>query len=99
MASKYVLYNFKVKPKSDGSGMIFGFPVDMLRLECCYPVAEKDSARITQSIAPGLFKNGFRKKLTKVWEVELQHFGYKHWRPQAERWDSFGWEVSSGETY
>lgn len=59
------------------------FPLDMLRLDCCYPIAEVDSWAMkaavgVESVTPlrvGLYLRSASRK------------------PSVDRWASFGWRV------
>jgi hypothetical protein len=57
------------------------FPLDMLRLDICYPKTEEDSAKMERSFQPRNFE-----------ELEVTMLSNK--MPTSERWKSFGWRVN-----
>lgn len=61
------------------------FPIDQLRYDGSYPMDERDSALIRDSVEGIGPRLKFQVTLCKVWE--------RPWKPNALRWKSFGWEV------
>lgn len=61
------------------------FPIDMLRYDCCWPRNESDS----YLIQGGAYSEP--KDARNVWL--LHDADNKHWRPNVDRWKSFGWQV------
>lgn len=66
-----------------GSG---AFPVDMLRYDGSHPRREEDSGTIeARSPSAGAMLPGT--------SIGLERWAERTWRPCADRWRSFGWEV------
>ena len=68
---------------------LFGFPVDMLRYDHCWPCSEEDSAKIIQTNDLRKYQN--EEEVT----VKLRAYGPAGWEPTRGRWESFGWVVVS----
>lgn len=68
----------------------FEFPLDMLRYDQCYPVAQVDVAAIAQKVAPYADKDAADAcPIITLSSCNWNRF----WGPTAERWKSFGWQV------
>ena len=57
------------------------FPLDMLRYDCCYPKSECDSSTL-------------RYCTEEVLQTPVVIMLSSHRVPNADRWASFGWEVT-----
>lgn len=58
------------------------FPIDMLREDQAFPMTEKDSEKIVSC------------PMESMTMIFLKHRGVnEYWRPQATKWQSFGWTV------
>lgn len=90
---------FKVRPR----GMLFAFPMDMLRYDSCMPASEGDSGLIMDTFsrekgAVGI-KRGQLVSVSKKEAADMQitmvsySHGDKKWEPSLDRWMSFGWET------
>ncbi|MHA2220142.1 MAG: hypothetical protein ACXACY_30030 [Candidatus Hodarchaeales archaeon] len=79
---KEIMHTFKVIPQ----GMMFSFPIDMLRYDFCCPAHENDSAMIGFTFERGL-------KAKNVEAIELKRIAQKQWVPTQDCWKSFGWKV------
>ena len=73
-------YIFKVEPNPSES-MPVGFPVDMLRYDCCWPTRTEDAIKIAVSIRDKLTAEDGWIRLTSIQT------------PHRDRWLSFGWRV------
>lgn len=57
-----------------------GFPVDMLRYDCCFPVAEADSRRIAESINPRVEDRQVSILVSRFTESSEPRWTYDRWR-------------------
>jgi hypothetical protein len=62
------------------------FPLDMLRVDACYPLSEADSYAIAQSVREG------RREGKGVFRIALRSHAASY---TPGRWLSFGWKVVS----
>jgi hypothetical protein len=67
------------------------FPVDMLRYDGLYPARETDSYRLQTAIQG---HHDSRDDWADGKGVMLKRYADKEWKPNADRWRSFGWEVA-----
>lgn len=67
------------------------FPVDMLRYDGSSPYSEQDSNRVVSSLCT-IEQLQYRRVI-----VLIKYNGYSRWTPNAAKWESFGWEVTSVE--
>lgn len=64
------------------------FPLDMLRYDCCFPVAESDSRRIAESINPRIENRPVSVLVSRFTESPEPRWNY-------ERWHAFQCEVEA----
>lgn len=69
------------------------FPVDMLRTDQCFPATSDDVNAMMDNIsAPYVDFSENQPDWTST--IGLVHVDVrKGWKPTAQRWESFGWEV------
>jgi len=79
---KLVKFQIGVKPSSYG----YSFPLDMLRYDGLHPRRSEDANRIDDAGA---------RRSDEV--ISLEGYHDKNWKPEVERWKSFGWDVVSVE--
>ena len=84
MAKMYI-HTYRVEPSD---GMIFPFPIDMLRYDNSYPDSELDSSRIIESLS-------LRPSERERGGVDIRSIAHSTWTPRDARWRSFGWKVVS----
>ena len=84
--AKTYVHTVKVIP----DGLIFQFPLDMLRYDSCYPDTQDDVARIITTLDP---RRGAVNRKKEDLTVSVVHIGEMAWRPTDDRWKSFGWKV------
>jgi hypothetical protein len=82
-----VTHVFKVQ-QSPSSLVYLNFPLDMLRRDSCYPLTSEDAANIA-------FSFNLKRSKGHVGEISLCREAPKNWKPNKDRWVSFGWEVVS----
>ena len=66
------------------------FPIDMLRYDACFPGTEEDALLIDRLLRD---PEGFEGAL-QYCEVRLAAWQRPGWRPNADRWASFGWSTT-----
>lgn len=82
MAIKY--HTFEVE------STFYGFPIDMLRYDSCFPSNERDANDIQTAISTN-------KQIGRP--VQLACYAEKHWSPTTGRWQSFNCFVSNHKTH
>jgi len=69
-------------------GAKLNFPTDMLRSEGAFPATPHDAVKLSVAIKKHLDP----KVYSDCWII-LRCFANKKWKPNLERWNSFGWQV------
>ncbi len=67
------------------TGSRHGFPLDMLRYDCCWPTGQSDVDLLHILTGP----REDRRDLPKIVTVSLS----SHRDPTVERWESFNWRI------
>lgn len=81
------LFQVSLKP-----GLTRAFPLDMLRYDHCIPATSEDVGKIVDTLADYVSDLDNESELT----ITLSAYWEKPYKPKAERWRSFGWQVVDG---
>jgi hypothetical protein len=70
------------------------FPLDMLRYDHCIPATSEDVGKIIDSLS---YERQIELEQSKdELVVTVSAYWEKPYKPKAERWQSFGWQVVDG---